>query len=83
MKINLYANMGERAHEYNPVYAYVAGECSDPVVVDIPVRYSPAELSSGTYSVTVPINGEMCEMDAAEALTHYAQFRKACTIKML
>lgn len=81
MKIKLYANMGELAHEYTPVYAYVAGGCSDLVSVDIPDRYNPAELASGTYSVTVPINGERCEMDVAEALTHYAQFRRACTIK--
>lgn len=50
MVVKMYENYGVLAHEYTPVYAYVPGEASDLVSVDIPDEYKPYETEAGTIA---------------------------------
>lgn len=82
MIVKMYENYGVLAHEYTPVYAYVPGEVSDQVSVDIPDEYKPYETEAGTICVTVKIRGEEVKADLAEALNHLG-IAKKCNIEKI
>ena len=80
MKVELYANMGELGHEYNPVYARVAGDHSKMVEIEIPERYEAYKNETDDVIVIITYKGEIMQMYLTDALNHMAGFRKACKI---
>lgn len=75
-KVELYANMGELAHEYNPIYSIVPGEFTTKVIVEIPDKYEPYENQAG--DTIVKYNGTVTYLESA--LNTWAGFRKECKI---
>lgn len=88
MTVELYANYGELAHEYTPVYAYTPNYAHDNVTVDVPDKYNLAErYLYGTirdgYSVEIPVLGGVTTMELCEALNYVPFFQKACKITVV